>query len=553
MADRIRGFAFGAVILPFLFLAMSGVASALLPAVITVNTLSGEPAPGLCSLPDAIASHNAPGTPFNACALGSGMDIIVFTVTGQITVDETLEVTSGTLFIEGPITGGPAGPPPAAGIAISGGGSVQIIKADPGTSLTLANLTLANGAGVEGGAIFANGTDLEIFFCLFRDNTAEPTLIAGGMGGAIFGNSNGAITIVNSTFANNTAAHRGDPTVHNSGTDGFGGAIFYDTTSSVVKITNCTFSGNTADVATYDGFPAASIKGTIFANNTAILINPNCNGTPVDLNYNISDDASCGFSAPQSLNNTNPLLLALANNGGPTETFALETFPLTSPAIDRIPVASCTDQAGSPLETDQRLFARPDAFNPATCDSGAYEAFSVAPYTLNSERVQIARSTSPNSDQVNIGITFTSNGDPDCDVDEDALNAGIRLTLSGGTCSSMPATGLALSLNPFVVKTVNHQSYGTLFQTFGSETVSARMVALHTPAGTCGQWTLNLEVAGLNTGAIGLGGGNPFSLVLEDEQGEGANCFDITNAIVGNQIIVPGHSVRRGVRRQTRR
>ena len=61
MADRIRSFTFGAVILPFLFLAMSGVASAILPAVITVNTLSGEPAPGLCSLPDAIAAHNAPG------------------------------------------------------------------------------------------------------------------------------------------------------------------------------------------------------------------------------------------------------------------------------------------------------------------------------------------------------------------------------------------------------------------------------------------------------------------------------------------------------------
>jgi hypothetical protein len=549
MADRIRSFTFGAIILPFLLLGMSGVAGAILPAVITVNTLSGEPAPGFCSLPDAIAAHDSPGIAFNSCALGSGLDIIDFTVTGQITVDETLDVSSGTLFIEGPITGGPPGPPPAAGIAISGGGSVQIIKADPGTSLTLANLTLANGAGVDGGAIFANGTDLEIFFCLFNNNTAEPTLIAGGMGGAIFGNSNGAITIVNSTFANNTAAHRGDPTVHNSGTDGFGGAIFYDTTSSVVKITNCTFSGNTADVGTYDGFPAASMKGTIFADNTGILFNPNCSGTPVDLNYNISDDASCGFSAPKSMNNTDSRLLPLANNGGPTETFAIETFPLTSPALNLIPVASCTDQTGTPLGTDQRLFARPDSANLSFCDSGAYEAFSVAPYTLNSERVQIARSGTANSDKVNIGITFTSNGDPDCDVDENALTTGIRLSLFAGTCSSIPSTGLALSLNPFVVKTINGQSYGTLFQTFGSETVSARMVAFPIPAHTCGKWTLNLEVAGLNTGALGLGGTNPFSLVLEDEQGEGANCFDITNAIVGNQIVVPGHGVRRGTRR----
>jgi hypothetical protein len=547
MADRIRSFTFGAVILPFLFLAMSGVASAILPNVITVNTLNGEPAPGLCSLPDAIASHNAPGIPFNACGLGSGNDIIDFTVTGQITIDETLEVTSGVLFVEGPITGGPAGPPPAAGIAISGGGSVQIFKADAGTTLTLANLTLSNGlapsGSLGGGAIVADGADLGIFFCLLSNNTANgPSFFIGGLGGAILAQA-GTVEIVNSTLANNTA------TV-GSLVGSEGGAV--ENIGATVSITNATISGNSADFGGGLGLAGYKLKGTILSGNTSIA-GSNCESAPMDLGFNIEDNTSCGFTALTSSENTNPLLLPLANNGGPTETFALETFPLTSPAIDRIPVASCTDQTGAPLETDQRLFARPDAFNPATCDSGAYEAFSVAPYTLNSDRVQIARSTSPNSDKVNIGITFTSNGDPDCDVDEDALNAGIRLSLSGGTCSSMPATGLALSLNPFVVKTVNHQSYGTLFQTFGSETVSARMVALHTPAGTCGEWTLNLEVAGLNTSAIGLGGNNPFSLVLEDEQGEGANCFDITNAIVGNQIIVPGHSTRRGVRRQTRR
>ena len=68
--------------------------------------------------------------------------------------------------------------------------------------------------------------------------------------------------------------------------------------------------------------------------------------------------------------------------------------------------------------------------------------------------------------------------------------------------------------DPFVVHTVNHEQYGTLFESFGSsgETVSARLVALPKPVGLCGQWTLNLEVAGLNTAAIGLGGGDPFAL-----------------------------------------
>jgi hypothetical protein len=545
MADRKRGFTFGAVILPFLFLALCGVASA---AVLTVNTLSGEPASGMCSLPDAIAAHNSPGTPFNACALGSGNDIIFFTVTGKIIVDETLEISSGTLFIEGPITGGPPGPPPAAGVAISGGGSVEIFKTDPGTSVTLANLTLMDGfvpgSAIGGGAIYANGTDLEIFFCLLENNRAAADVVPfvgvfGGTGGAIFENS-GNLVVVNSTFANNTAAH-------GTTVPSFGGAIFFANPTS--KITASTFSGNAADFgggySTLNSGTIPHTKGVVLANNTG----GNCDGHPIDVNFNISSDATCAFTMASSLNNTNPRLLPLANNGGPTETFALETTPLTSPAINRIPVGSCTDQTGAPLETDQRLFARPDPANFSTCDSGAYEAFARAPYTLNSERVQIARSGTASSDKVNIGITFTSNGDPDCDVDEDALNAGIRLALFAGTCSSIPSTGLELSLDPFVVKTVHGQSYGTLFQSFPPETVSARMVAFPIPFETCGKWTLNLEVAGLNTGALGLGGTNPFSLVLEDEAGEGANCFDITNAIVGNQIPTPGHGVRRGTRR----
>ena len=54
-------------------------------------------------------------------------------------------------------------------------------------------------------------------------------------------------------------------------------------------------------------------------------------------------------------------------------------------------------------------------------------------------------------------------------------------------------------------------------------------------------------MAGLDTVAIGLRG-NPFALVIEDgDKNEG--CFDITNAIVGNQIPTPTRSVRRGVRR----
>jgi hypothetical protein len=559
MADRNRRFTFAAITLPFLFLAMSGLARA---NNIFVNTTDGESdlAP-LCSLPDAITAHNNQAI-VNGCAAGSGLDTIFIDVTGTISIDETLEITNGIVDIVGP-TFGCSGPGPC-GITIDGEGNVQILKADPLTIVGLFDLTLADGHATTaspgtafgtgtGGAIFADGSDLGIFECLLRNNSAQGTSLVGGLGGAIFGLT-GDITIVNSTIANNSAV---------TGTSGSeGGAIW---ATSTMEITASTISGNTADAGGgYFNFPGPSLKGTIWSNNT----NDNCDSTlATDLNYNISDDASCFFTAAKSLNSTNPDLDpdGLENNGGPTDTIALETFPSFSPAIGRIPVANCTDQNGFPLLTDQRLFPRPDKVSPFFCDSGAYEAFSVQPIVIvpNTERLQVARSTTAGKDQVNTAFTFIYNGDDSCDLgpggDEDALNEGFSLSIFEGTCAALPANGLMLSLDPFVVHKVNSESYGTLFQSTGlqqpGETVSARLITLPTPKGACSAFALNLEVAGLNTAALGLGGGNPFAIVLTDSpmgqfSADASVCFDVTNAVVGSQTPAPPHG---GVHRRVRR
>ncbi|MGC2305534.1 hypothetical protein [Candidatus Binatus sp.] len=60
-----------------------------------------------------------------------------------------------------------------------------------------------------------------------------------------------------------------------------------------------------------------------------------------------------------------------------------------------------------------------------------------------------------------------------------------------------------------------------------------------------GGGSINLEVAGADTGPFGDG---PFALILSNPDGD-TGCFDITNAIVGNQIPTPARKVRRGVRR----
>ncbi|MGB5413308.1 MAG: choice-of-anchor Q domain-containing protein, partial [Polyangiales bacterium] len=62
-----------------------------------------------------------------------------------------------------------------------------------------------------------------------------------------------------------------------------------------------------------------------------------------------------------------PMLGPLADNGGPTETHALEEG---SPAINQIPAADCVDEEGEPLTTDQRGLARPQG---DSCDVGAFE------------------------------------------------------------------------------------------------------------------------------------------------------------------------------------
>ena len=586
MADRNRRFSLAAIALPLLFLVMSGLARA---NDIFVNTLDGESEPSLlCSLPSAVMAHNLT-TGVNGCAAGNGSDRIFFVVTGTILIDEPLEIASGTLSINGPLFGC-TGPGPC-GITIDGGGTVQIIQQDPGTALSLKALTLQNGLGITlatntgGGAIAAHGNDLEIDDCLFVNNTARGSSTSiGGEGGAIYaGITTGQVVIVNSTFANNTAVggisvcdtsplssstsvacdmSSATPPIFTSSTS-FGGAISNDTAN--FKITNCTFSGNSADIGGGIDFGGpTNLKNTIFGNNTG----GNCSATPIDLGGNISDDGSCAFHVVPFRNNTNLFLKPLANNGGPTATFALEISPASSPAFGFISLAQCKDQqfpTPQPIETDQRLFHRPDPFFPIGCDSGAYEVGSQPNYSLGNERVQVARGASSFTDKVNIGMTFTSNGDDSCDKgpfgDEDALNFGFSLSLFEGTCAALPANGLMLSLSPFVVHTVNHQQYGTLFQSSltntlqqTSETVSARLVALPTPNGACGAWTLNLEVAGLNTAALGLAGGNPFAIVVTDDPlepslADGSACFDVTNAIVGTQTPQPPHSVRRRVRR----
>jgi hypothetical protein len=108
------------------------------------------------------------------------------------------------------------------------------------------------------------------------------------------------------------------------------------------------------------------LQNSIVGNNAG----GNCSGGVTSHGYNLSSDGTCDFDLAGDLNDTDPRLGGLRNNGGPTKTLAL--LP-GSPAIDSGNPSGCTDGRGHLLRTDQRGQPRHDKEDAGGCDRGAYE------------------------------------------------------------------------------------------------------------------------------------------------------------------------------------
>ncbi|MBK9711314.1 MAG: DUF11 domain-containing protein [Kouleothrix sp.] len=220
----------------------------------------------------------------------------------------------------------------------------------------------------------------------------------GAIGGGL-SNEGGALTLVNSTVANNSSGS-------------IGGGI--DNRGSVTVI-HSTLSGNSATdlgsaIRNASG-ASVTLRNTIIAGSAAIA---NCGGSIADGGYNIDSGASCGLSqASGSKASTDPRLDAsgLQTNSGTTKTIALQP---SSPAVNAVPLASCTDQTGAALAADQRGAARPYG---AACDTGAYELQQDPPPPPPAS-ADLSVSQSADRDPVVVGesVTFTivaSNAGPD--------------------------------------------------------------------------------------------------------------------------------------------
>ena len=197
-----------------------------------------------------------------------------------------------------------------------------------------------------------------------------------GMGGAIF-NMQGEVTIRASTLTENSAAGGADNVPDNqlAPAQGLGGGVL--NLSGTLEVVGSTLSGNTVSTtgssiynvvldAVTERRALATLRSTIVADETGPidLVSSRPVGTPegplnlgsatavvTDRNIVRTSVAEEDGTITGSPSNANPLLEALAANGGPTRTLAPATG---SPAID----------AGSAfgLVTDQRGLPRPSDF-----------------------------------------------------------------------------------------------------------------------------------------------------------------------------------------------
>jgi predicted outer membrane repeat protein len=330
------------------------VAAAWSPRPVRADAVVGSGTAGSCIEAALDAALSGGGNITFDC----GPNPVTITVTNTVTIGESTSVDGGGL------------------ITISGGGTMQVFVVNSGETLALANLAVSygyNGDGM-GGAILNEGT-LTVSNSTFSGNDAYN-------GGAI-SNDGGTLTVTNSTFSGNSTYLGGGGgaisngggllTVSNSTFSGNhaynGGAIDnYDT----LTVTNSTFLGNSAN--NYGGaiyeegdFSTTTLTNTIVANNSG----GNCGGGDItDGGHNLDSDGSCSVGPA-----TNPLLdpAGLANNGGPTQTTALQAG---SPAINAGNQAVC---AAPPVNNlDQRGYLRP-GMGATSCSIGAYEFNSPGP------------------------------------------------------------------------------------------------------------------------------------------------------------------------------
>jgi hypothetical protein len=313
------------------------------------------------------------------------------------------------------------------------GGAVGVFSSSGSAHVTATETTFSgNTAGASGGAImdfstFGGSTTFEVTTTTFSSNTVDQG------GGAVLSRTaldgSAVFTATNTTFSANIS-------------EAGGAAVqldIIDGGSSTFEATNTTFADNALedvdDGATIfasgeQGVVSVTLASTIIADSTE----NNCfivgGATLTSNDYNLADDDTCDLTNTNDQITDDAGLAPLANNGGPTETHALQA---DSPAIDAIPTGDCA------VATDQRGVFRPLDGNGggAACDIGAFEAGEDTSPTVGALLDPASPSGNAPWYTGNVSIDWTVT-DPESPVE--IVEGCLDQTISSDT----PATGLDL-------------------------------------------------------------------------------------------------------------
>jgi predicted outer membrane repeat protein len=191
-----------------------------------------------------------------------------------------------------------------------------------------------------------------------------------GDGGGLANDRGGVAILANSTFDLNSAPL------------GDGGALWNGNTQpggveTTLRLLHVTLSNNLASNASAVFNDAAGghlvqVGNTIVHQGAAPV--DNCDAALNSLGHNIDSGASCGLDSPTDQENTDPMLQALAFNGGPLASLLSHELSGGSPALDAGDGDICQEAPVS--YEDQRGESRPKQSNPDSesgCDLGAIE------------------------------------------------------------------------------------------------------------------------------------------------------------------------------------
>jgi predicted outer membrane repeat protein len=197
-----------------------------------------------------------------AALAGGGM--VTFACSGVIFLTNTIVISADTT-IDGS----------GQSVTISGNDTVRVLDVNSGSTLSLNQLTIADGASDNGGGGIDNHGTLIATNCAFANNS--------GSGGGAINNSQGSVTVNQSSFLENRAIYVGGAVYSYGGDVTISGSTFTGSSSadggairifgSTLTVSDCAFSSNSATgngggIAS-TGFAVMSVSDSSFVQNSA--------------------------------------------------------------------------------------------------------------------------------------------------------------------------------------------------------------------------------------------------------------------------------------------